>query len=520
MSRHFILIAFFISVLTFPSLSSAQSDQGKKTKTRYLQLPNYDISTVNLGTISVEYAIGASSFGQEKLKDTKSKCVPKGGGLKDIVEVTTYYYEVPFVQPNAYMVAKDGTGKVIYAEKVMSQGEVMAKFGYDECKYWVAETMKKDWSSGQAKFKKSETSRMAGEVSGRVNDAIRMNIFPSFVPEEFKVFTAKAKTFDYADLDKAQTMALEAYAGFDKNGPNPAGIGQLNSAIEIWEKELESLDTEDKKARINKSIAKGLYENLLNAYLYTYQVDKAIKAGTDGSKLYGNMSNNRSTALDARIDVLRTRQLAVNQNAALAADPTRLNSVGATVGSGSFQATQVTGPDFERLETEASGFKFTQAKEKMEANEAMHDAAVASGEINPYERYVTQSATQGKMLMMTSSFLSEELTAFPKEVCEMTDLNQIFINANKIASIPPEISQLTSLKKLNLSKNELTTLPAEIGELASLESLNLSKNPLTEIPEAIKNCTSLKKVTLKETKLSADQLSQLQSWLPNAKIKY
>lgn len=518
MKKYFTLIVM-IGFISFSTLS-AQSDQSEKVTTQFLQLPNYDLNSVDLGAITVEYAVGESGFGPERLKDTKSTCMPSGGGLKDAVEVTTYYYDVPFQKPTTYMVAKNGEGKVVFAEAVTESHEAIAKFGFDKCAYWQAESMKKDWAAGQSKFKSSEIAKEMDAIRAMVNNSISRNIFPSFVREELKVYSAKGKSFDYAELDKAQSMALSAYEGFMQAGPTAAGIDQLNTAIKVWEKELEELDLDNKKARINKSIAKGLYENLTNAYLYTYTVDKGIKAGIAGEKLYGNFSNDRSKALGARVAALRTHQLAINQNEKTVSDPSQLSALGLNAGKGSYLVSQVTGPEYARLGSEVEGFRFTQVADKIDANEAMHDDAVAAGEINPYERYVTETATQGKLLVFPPAMLSEELTEFPRAICQMTDLKQVTITNNKIASIPADIKRMTELKKLKLSGNQLTTLPPEIGEMSSLESLNLSNNPLTEIPSEIQNCKSLKKITLKGTQLSSDQQKQLQGWFPDVKIKF
>lgn len=520
MKNHYALIAFAILGLLCYAPLNAQSDQGKKVKTQFLQLPNYDLNSVDLVSISVEYAVGPTSFGQEKLQDTKSQCVPKGGGLKDVKEVTTYYYAVPFNKPATFMVAKDSDGKIVYAEQVTPATTAPANFGFNECKYWFAETMKKDYAANGEKFKQQTVAAAHQEIAAAVDQSIRRNVFPSFVYEEFDVFTAKGKAFDYSELDQAQEMAMGAYESFREQGPNAQGIDQLKSAIQVWEKEVAQLDEEDKKARINKSVGKGLYENLANAYLYVYDVDAAIKAGTAGLALFGNFSNNRSQALEMRIEQLRTHQLAVKQNEAIAQDASQLNALGQKAGSGSFLLNKAPDTDFGRLESEFESFRVLQAKDKYDAAETMHEEAVAAGEVNPYERYVTETATQGRMLMISPLLMQEKLSAFPKEICAMTDLKQVTITNNEIASIPPEIKQMGALKKLNLNGNQLTSLPAEIGEMASLETLNLSNNPLSEIPSEIQNCKSLKKLTLKGTKLSSEQQAQLQEWLPNAKIKY
>ena len=54
----------------------------------------------------------------------------------------------------------------------------------------------------------------------------------------------------------------------------------------------------DKKSRINKSIAKGLHENCATAYMYIYDFDNAIGHGRNFLKLYGNFHTNRTDSFD------------------------------------------------------------------------------------------------------------------------------------------------------------------------------------------------------------------------------
>ncbi|MDM8532496.1 leucine-rich repeat domain-containing protein [Anaerolineales bacterium HSG25] len=60
-------------------------------------------------------------------------------------------------------------------------------------------------------------------------------------------------------------------------------------------------------------------------------------------------------------------------------------------------------------------------------------------------------------------------------------LIKLGINFNQqLTSFPAEIGQLTNLQKLNLRNNQLTSLPAEIIQLTNLQVLAFENNHLSE----------------------------------------
>jgi Leucine-rich repeat (LRR) protein len=314
--------------------------------------------------------------------------------------------------------------------------------------------------------------------------------------------------------------AVAAYEEISESGPNGGSFSKLEGAVVIWENELAELDTENKKARINVKIAKGLYENLANAYSYLYSGDQAVEAAKKGVKLYGNFSTPRSQALEARMNVLQVRQIAAEKNSGIISNPERLAELGELAGKSDVAVHQMPGTEMARLESEYSSFVTMHAMARHEAEQQKYDEAVASGEVNPYEKYITETTTQGKMIMMTPFTMAPELTELPAELCSISDLSQIMITGNKIATIPSDISNLGQLKKLDLSNNQIENIPPEIGMLTSLKTLNLSGNPISSIPDEIKNCTSLKTLNLKNTNLPGNEQERISELLADTKIKF
>lgn len=506
----------------------AQNDKSKKVESKFLTLPSYDVSTIDPNTIQIEFAMGNGDFGAEKMKETKSKCVPKGGGIKDIIEVTAYHYEIPYTHPESYIVAKSSDGTVVYAAKASESGQSIVRFGYDEkmkqskCEYWISDQLKKDFAKQGTSFKTTEHNNY---ISSTFNDAMAIameKVSLSYTTEVFEVYAAKGKSYDYTELEQAQEKAMAAYESIYKNGLNDNDLNKLKEAIEVWEKELSTLDTDDKKARITESIGKGLHENCVRAYLYMYDFDNAKKHAEEFKALFGNFSNNRTQAMDDVVKRIYLQKVAAEKNKTILGDISGLNAK-ASASKNQLASTKLGADQVERLKSEYHSYLGNQALEVNQELKKEEEEKIASGELNPYQKYYMPTMVGGEGIVMNlpPSALSgiPELTEFPKEICEFTEVKQVIILKNKIASIPADIAKMTSLKKLDLTGNQLTTLPPEIGELSNLETLKLGNNPIESIPKEIANCTNLKSLVIKGSKLSGDQIDELTRMLPDCKIK-
>jgi len=58
-------------------------------------------------------------------------------------------------------------------------------------------------------------------------------------------------------------------------------------------------------------------------------------------------------------------------------------------------------------------------------------------------------------------------------------LGQLDLDSNQLTALPPEIGQLTALTGLSVADNQLTALPPEIGQLTALTRLLVWGNQLT-----------------------------------------
>ena len=88
-----------------------------------------------------------------------------------------------------------------------------------------------------------------------------------------EVYTVKDKNKNYNDLDKAQALALKAYSSYYED--KATSLETLYEAIVRWEAAMAEIDTENKKARINKKIATAISLNLAVAYTWMDQFANA-----------------------------------------------------------------------------------------------------------------------------------------------------------------------------------------------------------------------------------------------------
>lgn len=507
----------------------AQKDYSKKVESKYISLPSYNVSEVDPATVAIEFSMNDGVFGTEKLKDAESTCVPSGGSVKDAIKVTSYYFEIPYTQPGSYIVAKSTDGTVVYAEEASISQESDLKFGWDDkmnqplCEYFRSEKLKKDFKSKGESFKTKSQSNYQERIYKKALEEAKENVYLSYFTEDFKVYSAKGKIYDYADLDGAYDKAISAYKSINKDGLNSNDIAQLKEAVAVWEKELESLDVEDKKARISKSIGKGLHENCIKASLYIFDFENAKSHAKSFLKIYGSYSDNRSTAVKGLLMRIQLQSMAAEMNADIISDIQELHTM-ASAASKKVNAKILSSAEFERLSSEYLDHNMNVAIEVNEQHKEDKAEAIASGELNPYQQFYSSVAAGGPAILMNMgpSTLTgvPVLTELPKEILEFEDLTQIVIVSNSIETITPEIVKLTLLKKLDFSGNNLKTLPAEIGQLTNLKTLKLNKNPLESIPAEIANCTKLTTLSIKGTKLSDEAIEELVRLLPDCKIKF
>ena len=89
----------------------------------------------------------------------------------------------------------------------------------------------------------------------------------------------------------------------------------------------------------------------------------------------------------------------------------------------------------------------------------------------------------------------------PVSVCQLSSLEILNIECNQIEMIPDEICQMSNLKELYAKSNQLDHLPNSITKLSNLEELYLTDNLLKSIPDQLDGLSSLKQLHLANNKL-------------------
>jgi hypothetical protein len=499
----------------------AQKEKSNKVSSNYLHIPILDPTQTDPATMSFEFSNRAVEFGKEAMKDIKTVC--KNNATGKAQEVTTYYYQIDVTKPESFVLGRDANGKVVFASKVSETEMIKEKFGYQKCKNFRSDNLKKTWAANGGKFKQQISTKIENELSELASVKAKEGVYPFYLPMNFEVYYAKGKDVDYSELDKALEMAESAYKDIEKNGLNKKSQGELQACITIWEKELKSKDLTNKKARINKDIAKGLHENCARAYAFIYQFDQALEHGRQVKVLFGNYSNNRTVALDQFISLMREQSIRLEKNPSIINDLQALNDLAQSFDKQKLDVKRLPVSSVEVLSKAYSAFAMDKQIAHKEDMKNQEEKLIAEGKVNPYAKYVNKTATGTSILMNLppSSFSGiPELTEFPKEICSMDDVDQVMIVSNKIERVPAEIVQMKSLNNLNLSGNAFTSIPTEICQLSELTKLNLSNNPITDFPKEIAQLKKLKKLNLKKTKLSSEKQAELVALLPNCKISF
>jgi class 3 adenylate cyclase len=106
------------------------------------------------------------------------------------------------------------------------------------------------------------------------------------------------------------------------------------------------------------------------------------------------------------------------------------------------------------------------------------------------------------------------LIKLPESIGQLTQLRHLKASGNRLAELPESLGQVTHLRDLELRSNQLTVLPESLGKLTELRSLDVSRNQLIALPESLGQLTQLQNLSLWGNRLtslpeSLGQLTQL-----------
>ena len=101
-----------------------------------------------------------------------------------------------------------------------------------------------------------------------------------------------------------------------------------------------------------------------------------------------------------------------------------------------------------------------------------------------------------------NSLQTVNLTAASK----MKHLKTVILSSNKIKDFPKQLCQLPNVDAIDLSNNILTAIPEEIADIKAIE-LNLNKNRLNKLTNALSRCERLKVLRIEENCLAVEALT-------------
>jgi Leucine-rich repeat (LRR) protein len=93
--------------------------------------------------------------------------------------------------------------------------------------------------------------------------------------------------------------------------------------------------------------------------------------------------------------------------------------------------------------------------------------------------------------------------ALPAGIENLTSLETLDLQANRLSSLPPEIRALTHLKVLNVADNKLTSLPNDIFTSMLIIELNASKNSFSGAFFNVESVPNLQKLELANNSLTS-----------------
>ena len=162
------------------------------------------------------------------------------------------------------MVFQDNGGQTFYSQptnvKVMKGTEVIDEKTFDED--FVFLTSSSSNTINLDRYEKNNVNKIMTNISTYINEEFGFIPIASTIKIEFP----KNKNREYDALENAKIKATSAYRKLKKNASfetRARSKAELETVREIWLSELVKIDYNDKKALMNKDVAKMIFFNLM-----------------------------------------------------------------------------------------------------------------------------------------------------------------------------------------------------------------------------------------------------------------
>ncbi|WP_452230048.1 leucine-rich repeat domain-containing protein [Lacinutrix sp. MEBiC02404] len=511
---------FLLFLFLYSTSVISQRASSKTASSVYFVIPSYNIDKTNPNTFKYSFAMGKTSFKKPKSFETDEVCVSAGSNnvLKDAKKIKVYQYSVEAEIKDAFLIIETPKGEIISAEKFRGykntnslMNETVELFYGDGKCYWSTKVLEMAWKEDQDVWKKEKQKNIKAFIFEKAQRSANSKFNFGYQSYSLPVYTGKGgKGNDYSSLDNAQKQALAVYNQIASEGTiTQKAIDQLMVPVTTWLQTMDEVNLDDKKAKINAKVARGLYINLASAYFHMNDLDNSLKY----IELHGETYKNATIKVtDSDINnlsrLISEQQKGIAENPNLSNDFEALNLKYKGMGTANIQIKDV-GED---MASELAAREHLYAKD----NKKQADIAANGGSI--YKTNIKQGQYGSTLVMM--SIYDGDLNTFPLEVTQLDVDGLVFSGGYSFTSIPVEIGNMTNLKEINLSSSAVSSIPEEIGNLTNLKKLNLSWTKISTLPESIKNLKNLKVLNIKKTRISPAELEKIQSWLPKGcKVK-
>ena len=450
----------------------------------------------DLPTCVVDVALGPETYGEPRIKSGSQK----GSDAK------TYWAELTHTMPVRVTIS-DGEGNVLDGYEITSTNEI--RYGNEK-----VSTMESGplggltYTSGTMTFdspmdvrnnlKGYEGQRFVRRKAvlmqlSKVIDEMEERLFFLETKQNVEIYVGKGN-HDYTELEVAQEQALTA---FKENN-----LDALEAPLATWASWVEQVDFVDKKAKVTKKVAAGLYLSMAVCHLYRDEYRECAEAlsaargmavGDDGAlaqcdDLMNRLMKRRRASI-ANPDFVIPSEEEVEREKA----PDFKSAIGKRSQNNDV-AMILAGDRYMEM-----GDILARWKAEMVAGSA-EAAAGEAAEMTMAQRLGAKlSTTIGGVSLSLNPLTDPDLVGqpLPVEVLSIPKLVYLDLSGMKMGSLPSNIDDLVMLQTLIVSGNELNELPASLANIPTLKRVVARNNNLTSLPAGMENIPELKSIDLK-----------------------
>jgi hypothetical protein len=225
---------------------------------QFVEIEGYMRSQDN--AISAKIIMHGFQANPVKVKESKSTSTVNGQS----VTTRRYTYEFTYKHPMSLRVELPRQG-VVFDEMVKSTlNERSYRTPYKntmvELKYW--------WERNKEKILQDLDEQLTKSNLQLIHGLLNSEFGYAKTDRSTKVCWAKGNKFNYDDLYNAYENAVAGYSILDNGIEKDDAQEEIQKAIDIWEKVIESYDPKQKKDRLTDKIVSGIHFNLAEAYIW------------------------------------------------------------------------------------------------------------------------------------------------------------------------------------------------------------------------------------------------------------